>query len=76
MHLLVYKVFYCNSLSSSVTTQGDFWGTFFWVEEFSYEVGITVCVKKCVVDITDLTHEKFYENKFLGRNVLSGPPEH
>ena len=49
-----------------------FGGHFLGEEEVSYEAGITVCEKKCrcVVEITDLTHEKFYESRFLGRNLL------
>jgi len=73
VHLLDNKVFYCNCVSSCVTTQGDFCGTFLEEEEVSYEAGITVCGKNYR---SDLTHEKFYESRFLGRNLLSGPPEH
>jgi hypothetical protein len=46
-----------------VTFEGHFWRR----KKVSYEAGITVFEKKCrwAVEITDLTHEKSYESRFL-----------
>jgi hypothetical protein len=51
--------------------------TFGGRKKVSDEAGFRVCEKKyrCAVEITYLTHKKSYESVFLGRYLISGPPE-